>query len=86
MCVCLLMVFDKLVLNTKKLHRRQIYIKLTLGPYQYNRNLCGISVVGHFIEVIGHGIIADFVLETENEYHRIHPSSKLKQNKIGIIK
>lgn len=59
--------------------------KLTLSPDQYDWNLCGIPVVGHFVEVIGHGIIADFVLEAENEYYRIHPSRKLKQNKAVII-
>lgn len=53
--------------------------KLTLGPNQYNRNLGGIPIVGHLIEIVRHGIITNFVLETENEDYRVHPRRELKQ-------
>lgn len=51
--------------------------KLTLGSDQYDRNLSGIPIMGHFIEVVRHRIIADLVVQAEHEDYGVHPSRKL---------
>lgn len=53
----------------------------TLRPDQYYRNFRGIPIMGHFIEIIGDCIVTDFVVETEHEDHRVHPSRELQQTK-----
>lgn len=49
----------------------------TLGPDQYDRNLRGIPIVGHFIEVVRDGIIADLVVKAEHEDYSIDPGCEL---------
>lgn len=51
--------------------------RLTLCADQYDRNLCGIPVVGHFIEVVRNRIIADLVIKTEHENYSVHPGREL---------
>lgn len=85
MGIFLLLPCKLLVSNSRKYNESGIHNKLTLSPDQYDWNLGGIPVVGHFVEVIGHCIIAGFVLKTENKYNRIHPSRKLEQNKTKLL-
>lgn len=51
--------------------------KPTLGPDQYDWNLRGIPIMGHFIEVVRNRIIADLVFQAEHEDYGVHPSRKL---------
>lgn len=51
--------------------------KPTLGSDQYDRNLCGIPIMGHFTEVVRHRIIADLVVQAEHEDYGVNPSRKL---------
>lgn len=57
---------------------------LTLCADQYDRNLSGIPVVGHFIEVVRNRIIADLVIKAEHENNSIHPGRELKQNRKNL--
>lgn len=66
-----------LLKNTKQIKGNEISNRLTLGPNQYDRNLCGIPVVGHFIEVVCDGVIADLVVEAEHEDYGIDPRCEL---------
>ena len=47
-----------------------------------DRDLLDVPVLGHLGIVIVDGVEGGLVLETEDKDNRVHPSSKLKQNKM----
>lgn len=67
-----------IIIRTDKNEANDRYTKrFTLCADQYDRNLGGIPIVGHFIEVVGDRIIADLVVKAEHEDYSIHPGREL---------
>lgn len=53
------------------------WIILTLRADQYERYFGGVTVVCHFRVIPVHGVETRLVLQTEDEYDRVHPGGKL---------
>ena len=58
---------------------------ITLSSHKYDGYLLDISKLGHLGIVIVDGVEGGLVLETEDEDHSVHPSSKLKEKKLNTI-
>ena len=50
-----------------------------------DRDLLDVPVLGHLGIVIVDGVEGGLVLETEDEDHSVHPSSKLKEKKLKTM-
>ena len=51
----------------------------TLSAHQYEGNVLDISILGHLGVVIVDRVEGGLVLQTEHEYHGVHPRGKLKE-------
>ena len=56
-----------------------------MGADKNDRDLLDVPVLGHLGIVIVDGVEGGLVLETEDEDHSVHPSSKLKENKLNAM-
>ena len=62
--------------NNRKKNRKTID---TLSANQNERNVLDISILGHLGVVIVDRVEGGLVLQTEHEYHGVHPRGKLKE-------